>query len=90
MASRKLDKTFLGFVLKHSPNLRGVWMNDDAPGDPFICISHRKVWTITVGVNGQKFEAEGPTEAKARINFAAKISSISDAINSIRTWAKRG
>jgi hypothetical protein len=65
-------------------------MNEDKPGDPFICIAHRGTWTITVGVYQNKFEAEGPTERKARINFASKITSIREALGLVDKWAKRG
>jgi len=78
-----------GFTLKPSENLGGVWMNEDKPGDPFICIAHRGKWLITVSVDRRKFEAEGKTERKARINFAHEVSMISDAIGAIKAWAKR-
>jgi hypothetical protein len=82
-------KRFLGFTLKPSENLHNVWMNEDKPGDPFICISHRGVWTITVSVYKNRFEAEGSTERKARLNFARKISSTKEAVGLIDGWAKR-
>lgn len=73
-------KRFLGFTLRPSENLHNVWMNEDEPGGPFICISHRGTWTITVSIGKNKFEAEGPTERKARINFASKVTMIKEAI----------
>ena len=78
----------MGFELIPCPNLNGVWMNIEE--SPFICIAHRlRIWNITVSFGGHKFEAEGPTEAKARINFASKLTLLRDAIGTIETWAKR-
>ena len=90
MSALKLrDKRFLGYTLKASQNVSGVWMSEDEPGVPFICIAHRGVWTITVSIGKNKFEAEGPTERKARINFASKLTMIKEAITMIEKWAKR-
>ena len=90
MSALKLrDKRFLGYTLKASQNVSGIWMNEDEPGGPFICIAHRGVWTITVSIGKNKFEAEGPTERKARINFASKLTMIKEAIATIEKWEKR-
>lgn len=89
MAAKPRDKRFLGQVLKSSPNLGGVWMNDDVAGAPFVCIAHRGTWTITVSVAGHKFEGEGPTERKARINFMNKLVMLRQAITLIERWAER-
>lgn len=86
---RLRDKQFLGYALKASLNLGGVWMNDDHPGDPFICIAHRlRVWTITVSLNGSKFESEGPTEKKACIRFADKLILLRETIGILEKMAR--
>jgi hypothetical protein len=81
-----IDKTFLGQVLKASPNLSGVWMNENDEGGLFICIAHRGIWTITVSVGKNKFEGEGPTERKARIDFTTKLVMAKQAITLIERW----
>ena len=89
MSTKPRNKRFLGQVLKASPNLGGVWMNDDVAGAPFVCIAHRGTWFITVSVAGHKFEGEGPTERKARINFRNKLVMLQQAIVLVERWGSR-
>jgi hypothetical protein len=87
---RSRDKKFLGFLLKSSPNLSRVWMNEDVTGDPFICIAHRvDLWEITVAVNKYRFEGKGHTESKARIDFANNFVALRQAIGLVDSWASR-
>jgi len=92
MASRRSrDKKFLGFVLKASQNLRHVWMNEDVPGDPFICITHRvDTWEIKVAVSKLRLEGKGSTESKARIDFANNFSLLREVVGMVDSWASRG
>lgn len=90
---RPRSKKFLGQVLKKVHNFNNVWMNDDKPGEPFVCLSRkgtRGTWTvITVGVAGHKFEGEGSTERKARKDFTNRLGMLKQAITLIDQWSER-
>lgn len=88
--SEPCDKLFLGQVLKESPNLNQVWMNDGDPGKPFVCISHRKTWTVAVGLAGHKFEGRGSTEQEARNDFTNQLASLRQTIVQLEQWSEKG
>lgn len=79
------DKVILGHVLKP---LGRVWMTDD--NSPFICLDKKgkRSWTITVGFDGNRFEADGPSEKKAYENLLAKVEEAQKVIDKIKSWSK--
>lgn len=85
--SKSKPKRFMGFDVLKTIHLDEVWINIEE--SPFICISHRKTWTVTVSVGGHKFEAEGPTETKARANFMTKLSELRTTLGLLEVWSKR-
>ena len=72
-----------------SPTLCEVWMNEEIPGNPFICIAHREMWTITIGLNGFKFEGVAHTENKARRNIINNIKDQQHTINILESMISK-